>query len=635
MKKISKILVLTPFVLLAANGLTACNKSNEFTLRILNSEDYIYLRDKENPEDKDLIDQFKDYVRANYPQYKNINVIYDTSDTNETIYSEIQTGKSMYDLVNVSEYMAQKIVNGGYAHKIDRSKIPNYNDFASGYIVDRLDNISTELDGQEVFLKDYAVGYMWGTLGILFNPEFPAFESSGITPEEVINDMQTYETLWNEKYHGTISVKNSMRDTYAVGVLYTYREQFQEIKDKYQAYLDGVEEYQYYDLEHYQSDYAKLFNSSDEETVKLVEDSLNTLKKNVFGLEVDSGKQDIIKKKIGINLAWSGDATYAMEQAEEVGVELLYSVPELGSNIWSDVWVMPNIDRSDAQYELAHIFLDYLSDPSVASLNMNYTGYTSFVGGDDILELTRDWYDCRTEEMYEGDEIIYSVNEENEEFVELDYPDFLSAHHDDTRNGDYLAYFVPYLPEGAESEDEIVLEPEDYADFIAHCEKVYNEDETVKTYADLTIVDVSEEVTEVDLTYFFDGTLYETAEDKYGEDLQTMIDAGEEPAIYGAEDMVFYAYDYFAAEDNCSVGGAFFTQYPSEETINRCGIMEDYGKNNENILKMWERFKSDPLPNVAIIILIVILSILVAYIVYMVVNKVATDKIRKKRLNQK
>lgn len=113
MKKVYKTLLLTPMILVCASGLTSCNKSNGLTLRILNSEDYIYLGEDDG--EKDLVDQFIDYIEENYPEYHGVSIVYDTSDTNETIYSEIQTGKSNYDLINVSEYMAQKIISGGFA----------------------------------------------------------------------------------------------------------------------------------------------------------------------------------------------------------------------------------------------------------------------------------------------------------------------------------------------------------------------------------------------------------------------------------------------------------------------------------------------------------------------------------------
>ena len=654
MKKISKLLLLSPIVFSSLTGLTSCSKTTEYTLRILNSEDYIYLKDEDDPEDKDLVDQFKDYIRENYPEYKNVNVVYDTSDTNETIYSEIQTGKSNYDLINVSEYMAQKIVSGGYAIEIDREKIPNYDAYASPEIKSRLDEIETvqtvfdentqKYVKKTVKLENYAVGYMWGTLGILFNPEYSAFADIDI--DEVITDMSDFDALWDSKYKGTISIKNSMRDTYALGIMHAFKEDFQRYSDYLAAGVDGSGKE--YTLDDYKADFSATFNRSDEEAVNLVEKALKELKSNIFGLEVDSGKQDIVTQKIGVNLAWSGDACYAIEQAEENDVTLLYSVPELGSNIWSDVWIMPNCERSDAQYELAHLFLDYLSDPEIASKNMSYTGYTSFIGGDSIIDLVRDWYDIRTAEVYH--DVYYCSNEEcewhgheipedgvcplcgepiNEEinyyqvyatssvdYKAIDYSDFVSTSRDESLKNDELRYFIPFEEE-VEGELVLVEEPRTLEELIENSEPVYLEDEVVKLYSDLTIVDQSEDIQEVDLTYFFNGTLEE----------------------YEDSDMIFYSDDYlpFSYEEgeetyqNKSVGGMFYVQYPNEETINRCAVMVDYGENNKSVMKMWENFKSDNLPTWAIIIFIVFIVFVLILVGYFVINKMLVERVRRNR----
>ena len=124
MKKIMKVLPLSALILLAGSSLTACSSSNDGpVLRIINSEDYIYLNDPKSGYDApDMVEQFKSYIKENYPQYKNLQVVYDTSDTNETLYSELQTGKSNYDLMNVSDYMAQKIVSQKMAVPLYRNE---------------------------------------------------------------------------------------------------------------------------------------------------------------------------------------------------------------------------------------------------------------------------------------------------------------------------------------------------------------------------------------------------------------------------------------------------------------------------------------------------------------------------------
>lgn len=686
MKKINKILLLSPIFLAMSSGLTSCgdSSSEKVTLKIINSEDYIFIDEEDRS--NDMTEQFKRYVKElakenpeEYGRLANVEVVYDTSDTNETLYSELQTGKSDYDLINVSDYMAQKMVSEGLVVPLlaegetREDKLANYMDYASPTLRGRLDNITAPIysewvddpdhPGEKVHkyvkLEDYAVGYMWGTLGILFNPEYGAY--SNLEVADVIEDMHySFSALWNTKYNGSISIKNSMRDTFAAGLMKAYEDDFASLKAKLD---DGT-----YDVDTYMAEYAKVFNGEKENNfnvvVNNVKNSLNSLKNNIFGLEVDSGKQDIVTGKIGVNLAWSGDAVYSMDQAEDgnlVGENqstLYYCVPELGSNLWFDTWVMPkNDNRSEERRELALMFLDFMSDPANASQNMDYTGYTSFIGGGDILELVRDWYDIRTDEIYEEVEVeqynyeyyqVYAVHddevEENKDFFALDYPDFMKDTHNATKDEYLLYYFVPYsYVDEATGEEIAVDEPESIEDLLdeEHSYPVFVDDETQKKYGDLTIVDrelESEEVLEydiVDLSYFFNGTLDDgdpTTED-YEEDVDTIFYS----AKYYARNEDGEPYTFSDGENehlNNSVGRQFFTQYPDEATITRCAVMKDFGENNKLVMKMWEEFKSDPLPTSSLVIFIVIIASGIALGAFIITNKLLVKRIRKKRIRK-
>ena len=205
---------------------------------------------------------------------------------------------------------------------------------------------------------------------------------------------------------------------------------------------------------------------------------------------------------------------------------------------------------------------------------MDYTGYTSFIAGDDILELIRDWYDIRTEEIYEYDDEenayqIFYHDSDNDEYVEVGYDDFLKNKHDSSLDA-YQLYANYGDENNADYQPVYLLDDEGEMTSI------------VKTYGDLTIVDDDSELDEVDLSYFFKDTL-SSAEDS---------------------DYLFYAEDYYTGEDdNISVGGAFYCQYPDDKTIERCSIMKDFGENNSRILELWEDFKSGELPTTAIVIL--------------------------------
>ncbi len=684
MKKITKILLLSPIFLGMSSGLTSCGSNDvaeKFTLKIINSEDYIFI-DEEDPSNN-MTEQFKRYVVGLVDageldeKYRYVDVVYDTSDTNETLYSELQTGKSDYDLINVSDYMAQKMVSEGLVVPLlaegetREEKLANYIQYASPTIRGRLDNITApiyskweddpEHPGEKVHpyvkLEDYAVGYMWGTLGILFNPEYSGFKDSPEI-EKVIEDMHySFSALSNPDYHRSISIKNSMRDTFAAGLMTAYEDDFISLKEKLD---DGT-----IDVDTYMAEYTKVFNGENEESfdtvVNKVQNSLNIIKNNIFGLEVDSGKQDIVTGKIGVNLAWSGDAVYSMDQAEDgnlVGENqstLYYCVPELGSNLWFDTWVMPkNDNRSEERRELALMFLDFMSDPYYASQNMDYTGYTSFIGGGDILELVRDWYDIRTDEIYEEVEVkqynyeyyqVYAVHndevEENKDFFALDYPDFMKDSHRSECDDYLLYYFVPYSYIDKETGKKVdVEEPESVEDLLdeKHSHPVETEEEAHKKYGDLTIVDRDLEPEEVldydivDLSYFFNGTLDDG--DPTTEDYEDGVDT------------IFYSSSYYArTEDgepyifvdgevehlNNSVGRQFFTQYPDEDTITRCAVMKDFGENNKLVMKMWEEFKSDPLPTSSLVIFIVIIASGVGLGALIITNKLLVKRIRKKR----
>lgn len=58
------------------------------------------------------------------------------------------------------------------------------------------------------------------------------------------------------------------------------------------------------------------------------EKELKVLKPNIEGWEADFGKETMTKGKAYLNMTWSGDAVWAIEEAGKVGVELGYEVPK-------------------------------------------------------------------------------------------------------------------------------------------------------------------------------------------------------------------------------------------------------------------------------------------------------------------
>ena len=119
--------------------------------------------------------------------------------------SSLQTGKAEYDLIAPSDYTIQKMMSKGMLHKYTKANLPNYTTYGSKYLLGELDNISAAVpqsDGgsKEESVGDYACGYMWGTLGVLFNPAKVAADK-GLSVDQVKYDLADWNELWNSKYH--------------------------------------------------------------------------------------------------------------------------------------------------------------------------------------------------------------------------------------------------------------------------------------------------------------------------------------------------------------------------------------------------------------------------------------------------
>lgn len=602
MKKIAILSLVFPFLL----TLGACSapenvvSGEQEVLRVFNWEDYIYLNDGEDYPEPDLTVQFEQYMKE---QGRNVLVIYDTFDTNETMLNSLKTGRVSYDLVCPSDYMIQRMLASDMLVPFEEDWLANsnYKKYVSPYLDNMFNaiNATNTVTGETHSIGEYAVGYMWGTLGIIFNPAYGDFEGL-----DALTDFQDWHALWDERYHGTFSIKDSMRDTYAVGIMETYDAELEQLLEQYQSGSINSETYN--------SALNEIFNRCDDEEIEEVKQYLLTLKNNSFGFEVDSGKEDIKTGKIGANTAWSGDAVYAMDGAEEEqGVELYYSVPRTGSNIWFDGWCMPK----GANVSLAQEFLDFISLPENASQNMDYIGYTPFICGNEILDLVRSWYDLRS------DYGLFYIDENEELFnVGFEYDEFVSL--STTYPNDLYVYWLNDDSENDPSVEDIIT---DYDNLLNSGGVESYEDEGTKylvlSDGELENLDV-ESLDVVDLTYLFNGTL---------------LDENEE-IIASSDDAMFLVYDYLYEDENSevenvAVGRQFFCQYPDLETVTRCAVMADYGSQNEAVLTMWEEVKSNALPIWAIILLVLEIALALGVFLYYYISKKVNLKERRNRRN--
>lgn len=585
------------------------------TLRILNWEDYIYLNDPLNGYfEEDMVEQFKQYAKEY--GYENVEVVYSTTDTVETMLNELETGKAHYDLICPSDYGIQKLMQNDMLVDLrtlmDGYDLHNYDNYVSRKIQSYIEGLTAVNDSSKK-VSQYAYGYMWGTLGLLFNPEYDLYKANNISPNKVITDMMDYDILWNEEYNGSISLKDSIRDTYFVGLAKAKKNELVNLMSEYENKIITGDEYN--------ARINNMLNDASDEAIALVKDELIDVKKNIFGLEVDSGKQDIVKGTIGINLAWSGDCVYSMDLAdeynEEVGIDtefgICYSLPETGANIWFDGWCMPKDNRSEAQKHLACLFIDFMSDPLNAAKNTDYIGYTPFIAGDEVLDLMRDWYDVRTE-------LIYYYDDSTERTYESDDDRYLSLFYIDPISGEEVEVWYNDVHEESNNDpkyDSVNL----YYELDGIKTNLIIDDE-IMTYNNYLIMDFNEYET-VDLSYFFNESLTE-----YLDDIDTIF--------YSDCYLPFSYIDEDGNEQqNLCVGRQFFAQFPSEETMYRCVMMRDFGEQNDKVRIMWEDFKANTLEPWQFIVFFSIVGILVTAFIFSNIQKYIKKKNRIQRLKEK
>ncbi len=286
-----------------------------------------------------------------------IKVNYHSFATNEEMYNELLKDRNACDLICPSEYMILKMKEEGLIKPYSFPQ--NYIDYGSPYIKQVFEDIGLNTPDN----KTYAIGYMWGTMGLIYNMEKYSDE-----------DFSHWSNLYDEKFSGRITIKDSLRDSYIMAVAIVYEQELLQLKSQLEQGVISQTEYK--------TGLSSMFNATDPETVDKVGEALIKLKNNLYGFEVDAGKSDLISGRIDVNFAWSGDAVFSMWDAENVGLELGYAVPEEGSNVWFDGWVM----TKSADEQLALEFLDFISDPHIAVRNIDYVGYTSCIAGDEVFE---------------------------------------------------------------------------------------------------------------------------------------------------------------------------------------------------------------------------------------------------------
>ncbi|MCL2675817.1 MAG: extracellular solute-binding protein [Firmicutes bacterium] len=295
---------------------------------------------------------------------KRVKVDYGEFDINETLYKKLVDG-SDYDLVCPSDYMIERLIGEKRVQPLwaetqevlKKAIDPNVQEFAQAFDPD----------------LEYSMPYLWGTLGIMYNAE-----AQNRTPEankaQTAQVMSSWTALWDARFAGKIYMKDSPRDTYTVAKLYENSEALLAAADEF-----GVES------DEYKAILEPIFTATTQKSLDDAEALLKAQKASGVlkgGYDVDMAKDELLRDIDGskgyFGMFWSCDAGYIMNGDEDKGANrnLRYVVPDEGSNVWVDGFVIP---KNAVNVEAANLFIQYLCEKDVAYACMDYAGCTSAV----------------------------------------------------------------------------------------------------------------------------------------------------------------------------------------------------------------------------------------------------------------
>ncbi len=244
-----------------------------------------------------------------------IEVIYDEFETNEIMYAKIAADPSAYDVICPSDYMIAKLISLDMLEPINLDDMPNARD----NIGEQYYRSAESFDPG----NQYAVPYFWGTVGILYNTTM------------VDDPVTSWDILWNEKYKGEILMQDSIRDAFMVPLA---RRGFS-------------------------------INTTDPEEIAIATQDLIDQAPLVQAYVVDQVKDKMIGNEAALSVCYSGETLFAQWE----NPDLEYVIPEEGSEMWIDAWV---VTKGARNMENALKWIDFLSRPEISLMNFDFITYS-------------------------------------------------------------------------------------------------------------------------------------------------------------------------------------------------------------------------------------------------------------------
>ena len=262
-------------------------------------------------------------INEEFEQKFGVKVVYDTFDSNELMYTKVQSGEA-YDVIVPSDYMIERMLQEDMLQPLDKEMIPNLSNLAEGVKGLSYDPTNT-----------YSAPYFWGTVGLVYNTK---------TVDQKDIEEQGFSIFQNEKYKGHVYMYDSERDSFMMAL-------------------------------------KALGYSMNTSNPKELKDAYDWLVKAVHTVEPEIVTDEVIDAMVNGNkdiaMVYSGDAAYILSENEDMD----YYLPKEGTNLWSDAMVIPKNSKNP---KLANEYINFILDYEQSMKNSVYVGYAS--SNQEVLE---------------------------------------------------------------------------------------------------------------------------------------------------------------------------------------------------------------------------------------------------------
>jgi len=261
-----------------------------------------------------------------------IKVNYDVYDSNEVLETKLTAGHSGYDIVvpTASPFMARQI-QAGLLRKLDKAKLKNWGNL-DPEILQRLARYDPG--------NDYAVPWMWGTVGIGYNVEMI---------KRIMADAPV----------------TSLRMLFDPAIVERFKSCGIELLDSPTDVLPAVLKFLGLDPD------SQAKADLDQAVAQLLK-----VRPAVRKFHSSEYINDLANGNACLTFGYSGDIFQAAARAREAGqgVQVAYAIPREGALFWVDTMVLPKDARD---LDEAHLFLDFLMRPEIVAETTNRLGYAN------------------------------------------------------------------------------------------------------------------------------------------------------------------------------------------------------------------------------------------------------------------